>query len=196
MGVKVLAFADASDPDMWGADQSDIDATRRAAAADWEVVTFSDPVDLADKIMKILKDKKDSLVALEIYGHGNPSSCDGLELINVDLWADTLNRLEWNVKSSIYLSACNTGCHDPIDNGDSIAQRLSGLVPDTKARTSTIFGAKGYCRGAQACADFRTRQTVTRYDVDGNKYVPPYPPDSETAKGPKAWRGFERGQPI
>ena len=77
--------------------------------------------------------------------NGNATNCNGISFWNMADWAKELNKVEWCAElPDIFLSACITGCKDPIFEGPGIRNRYQTIPHDPKVRTSTICGVKGY----------------------------------------------------
>jgi len=143
LGLKVIAFPLDGYSNLFPVGNHTKNGVVGQLPADWEVVQYSDPKSLAKALQSHMSAAKECLEVLEIDAQGNQLMDNGLTVSNISLWAKELNLLDWCGDSSIYLTSCLSGLQDPVTK-QCIAQAMSALVPDTTARTSTIYGTKGY----------------------------------------------------
>ena len=150
-----------------------------AAAAGFEYVDYSSLGQLFNKVKALLAPAPHPcLQVLEIFSHGNPSICNGLNDTSVANFGALLKGppgLNLCDSLSIYLSGCNTGLHDASRPGSwdaagiyhyhpCVAEELAGamqFVQGTFEVHVTVFGTVGYKEGSHVGHDISTEQTAS-----------------------------------
>lgn len=148
----------------------------------------------------------DRLRVLELFDHGTPEACNGLDTGNLSTYAPKFKKFKWNDISDFYISGCNTGLpqaksssslqdRNPIAKQLRYAMAFNDTVPSSDPEwfpfRITFYGAKGYTYGTHMLDEsgVRTLKAEKSYtDPDGHDHGA-YE-DAEKATGDDCWNKF------
>lgn len=210
MGIKIIATPDPGTAKLGGAGIERAIALFDQGAGPYEhthLKGWTSLQALIDQIDATLNaSPHDCLEILEIFAHGSPLRCNGIDAAAAATIGTALKDRHQRLcdVTSVYLSGCNTAVRTA--RSESIAQILSRHAPtlaDHNVRV-TVCGSVGYLRGTHMIPGARTKTELV--DENDVVYAPPYPdvtdenavdhPGSRAATGNDVWRCFREGNPV
>ena len=148
----------------------------------------------------------DRLRVFELFDHGTPEACNGLDTSNLSTYAPEFKKFKWDDYSDFYVSGCNTGLpqkksSSSIQDRNPIAEQLRYRMkfnmtvpssnPDWFEYHITFYGTKGYARGTHMLDESGVRKlTIEKSPTSSGHDYAAYE-DAEDAKGDDCWKKFE-----